>query len=131
MELPDLAVVELDRLESVVTGVIEAGSKLSLTIDPVEYRGFEYHTGVSFTIFAAGVRGELGRGGRYITSSNEPATGFSLYLDSIMRALPDPPSPQKLYLPSEVTAEVAKVLRSDGWITVTGLTPINDISAEA
>ena len=131
LELPDLAVVELDRLESVVTGVIEAGSKLSLTIDPVEYRGFEYHTGVSFTIFAAGVRGELGRGGRYITSSNEPATGFSLYLDSIMRALPDPPSPQKLYLPSEVTSEVAKVLRSDGWITVTGLTPINDISAEA
>ena len=26
---------------------------LTLTVDPVEHRGFEYHTGVSFTLFAA------------------------------------------------------------------------------
>ncbi|MBI36609.1 MAG: ATP phosphoribosyltransferase regulatory subunit [Alphaproteobacteria bacterium] len=131
LELPDLAVVELDRLELVVNGVLDGSINLSLTIDPVEYRGFEYHTGVSFTIFAAGVRGELGRGGRYITSSDEPATGFSLYLDSIMRALPDALNPQKLYLPFEIAAEVSKALRSDGWITVTGLTPITNIAAEA
>ena len=48
-----------------------------LTIDPVEHRGFEYHTGVAFTIYARGVRGELGHGGRYATEANggagEPA----------------------------------------------------------
>ena len=48
-----------------------------------------------------------------------------------MRALPDALNPQKLYLPFEIAAEVSKALRSDGWITVTGLTPITNIAAEA
>lgn len=131
LELPAAAAAEVDRLEAVVTGVGAARSGLSLTLDPVEYRGFEYHTGVSFTVLAAGVRGELGRGGRYITTAGEAATGFSLYLDSIMRALPEPPAPRKLYLPFDMPAAEAFQLRADGWITVAGLAPQTDARAEA
>ena len=78
LELPAAAAAEVKRLEAVFAGVREAHPDLSLTLDPVEYRGFEYHTGVSFTVFAAGVRGELGRGGRYITAAGEAATGWSV-----------------------------------------------------
>lgn len=131
LELPAAAVAEVDRLEAVVAGVRAARGGLSLTLDPVEYRGFEYHTGVSFTVLAAGVRGELGRGGRYITTAGEAATGFSLYLDSIMRALPEPPAAQKLYLPFDMPAAEAGQLRADGWITVAGLAPETDARAEA
>lgn len=131
MELPAAAAAEVDRLEAVVAGIRAARAGLSLTLDPVEYRGFEYHTGVSFTILAAGVRGELGRGGRYITTAGEAATGFSLYLDSIMRALPGPPATRKLYLPFATPAAEAVQLRADGWITVAGLAPETDVRAEA
>ena len=131
LELPELAAAEVGRLEAVVAGVRAAGADLSLTVDPVEYRGFEYHTGVSFTVFAAGVRGELGRGGRYITAAGEAATGFSLYLDSIMRALPEPSPAQKLYLPFGASASEAIPLRAAGWITVAGLAPEVDVRAEA
>jgi ATP phosphoribosyltransferase regulatory subunit len=131
LELPEKAAAEVDRLDAVVAGVRAAGADLSLTVDPVEYRGFEYHTGVSFTVFAAGVRGELGRGGRYITAAGEAATGFSLYLDSIMRALPEPPLAQKLYIPFGAPSAEAGQLRADGWITVSGLVPETDVRTEA
>jgi ATP phosphoribosyltransferase regulatory subunit len=131
LNLPTAAAAEVDRLEAVVAGIRAAGAGLSLTLDPVEYRGFEYHTGVSFTVFAAGVRGELGRGGRYITTAGEAATGFSLYLDSIMRALPNPLEAQMLYVPFGSPPADAVRLRADGWITVAGLAPETDTRAEA
>ena len=63
-------------------------SDVSIAVDAVEHKGFEYHKGVSFTLFAKGVRGELGSGGRY-QSNGETATGFTLYMDTVLRAMPD------------------------------------------
>ena len=131
LELPEMAAAEVDRLEAVVAGVRAAGFDVSITVDPVEYRGFEYHTGISFTIFVAGVRGELGRGGRYITSAGEPATGFSLYLDSIMRALPGIRIKPKLYIPYKTSFSIANKMRSEGWTTINGLTPERSVKEEA
>ena len=59
---------------------------LPLTVDPVEWRGFEYHTGTSFSLFAGGVRTELGRGGRYSVEAGaaaEEAAGCTLYTDTL------------------------------------------------
>ena len=65
-----------------------AAPALTLTIDPVENRGFEYHTGVTFALFAAAAPDELGRGGRYLTEAGEAATGITLFIDAVLRALP-------------------------------------------
>lgn len=131
IELPADARSEVIRLADVVRGVRTALPQISLTLDPVEYRGFEYQTGVSFTVFAEGVRGELARGGRYITDSGEHATGVSLYMDSVMRALPDAESVSRLYLPFDTSVSVAKSCRAEGWITVAGLQAVPDPEAEA
>ena len=63
--LPGAAAAALAHLLEVATLLREAAPELALTIDPIEWRGFEYHTGTSFSLFAGGVRTELGRGGRY------------------------------------------------------------------
>jgi ATP phosphoribosyltransferase regulatory subunit len=104
---------------------------LPLTLDPVEYRGFEYHTGVSFTLFAEGVRGELGRGGRYITGAGEAATGVSLYMDSILRALPAPTPGDRLYLPYGTPFRDGVAFRDAGWITVAAMASESDATAGA
>ncbi|MBO6783476.1 MAG: ATP phosphoribosyltransferase regulatory subunit, partial [Alphaproteobacteria bacterium] len=114
IDLPDAARSEVDRVASVISAVRAALPDLSLTLDPVEYRGFEYQTGVSFTLFAEGVRGELGRGGRYVTDAGEPATGVSLYMDSIMRAAPDAPRPRRIYLPPDIPFSAGRDLRAEG-----------------
>ena len=132
LDLPAEAAAECDRLEQVVGLIRAAAPALTLTVDPVEHRGFEYQTGLSFTVFARGVRGEMGRGGRYHVAQNgEPATGFSLFLDSVLRALPRPDNGQSLYLPHGVDAARGMALRAEGWITVAGLAPETDPAAEA
>ena len=88
---------DIDRLIAVVEGVMSAVddlglSSVQLTIDPLERSVFEYHKGVSFTLFQKGARSELGRGGRYYFDSPEgqnTAIGFTLYMDSLRRILPD------------------------------------------
>jgi ATP phosphoribosyltransferase regulatory subunit len=126
-----------DRISAVVALVREAAPGLTLTVDPVERRGFEYQTGVSFTFFAPGVRGELGRGGRYLAGSaaggeaGEAATGFTLYMDSVLRALPLPRSRARLLVPLGTPAAAAVRLRAAGWLTVAGLAPAGDLRAEA
>jgi ATP phosphoribosyltransferase regulatory subunit len=117
----------------VVTRVGAALPNLAVTVDPVENRGFEYHTGISFTFFARGVRGELGRGGRYRTGNGggEPATGVTLYTDTILRALPLQKPPRRLYVPAGGDGAAAKRLRGEGWVTVVGLAPVGDPAAEA
>jgi len=108
---------------------------LTLTIDPGEFAGFDYKTGVGFALFAQGVRGELGRGGRYeiggANGDGEPATGFSVYLDSLLRAVPPPKAARRLYLPAGTPADLAAGLRAEGWRTVQGLETVAEPRAEA
>ncbi len=131
IDLPFPAKDERQRLTDVVDLVQAALPNIMITIDPVEHRGFEYHTGLSFTLFARGVRGEIGRGGRYCAGANESATGFSLFLDSIMRAVPDPQDQARVFLPFGLPSDQAAAIRSEGWIGVAGLLPADDARQEA
>ena len=133
LDLPPAAAAERARLIAVVAAVQRAAPDLGLTIDPVENCGFEYHTGVSFTLFARGVRGELGRGGRYRTGNGhgEPATGFTLYTDTVLRALPGQPPRPRLYVPLGGDGVAAARRRGEGWATVAGLAAVADAAAEA
>ncbi|MAZ02319.1 MAG: ATP phosphoribosyltransferase regulatory subunit [Sneathiella sp.] len=131
LSLPPESAAQVEGLKRVVEQLETAAPELTLTIDPGEYRGFEYQTGLSFTVFARGVRGELGRGGRYLLMDGEPASGFTLFLDSLMRAVPRKVTDDRLYLPFGTSLEAGYGLRQDGWKTVAGLAPEQDIEAEA
>lgn len=131
LKLPKGAAAMIARLGDLVGRLKSDAPQLVLTVDPGEYRGFEYQTGLGFTLFARGVRGELGRGGRYETSAGEPAIGFSVYLDSLMRGLPKASEPDRLFLPFETPATIARRCRAEGWRTVRALAPAANIRAEA
>jgi ATP phosphoribosyltransferase regulatory subunit len=137
--LPARARAERIRLGAVLDGLAVAAPDLKVTVDPVENRGFEYHTGISFTFFAGGPSargplGELGRGGRYEAgdpAAPEPATGFTLYTDTILQVLPEVISPRRVLLPLGADRARAGVLRRTGWVTVAALDPAGDWRAEA
>ena len=137
MTLPKSAAAERDRLLAVVDAVAGALRDVTVTVDPVEHRGFEYHQGVSFTLFARGVRGELGRGGRYETGGRTNggdgalATGMTLFMDSVMRSLPPAEPARRLFVPYGTEPMVGAGLREEGWVTVSGLGPGEDPMAEA
>lgn len=135
MDLGTDAAIERTTLSEVATLLGKAAPDTQITIDPVENRGFEYHSGVTYTFFARGVRGELGSGGRYMsengTEQGEPATGFTLFMDSILRALPRPEQQARIYLPKGADLSAADTLRHDGWATISGLDIFEDDELEA
>jgi ATP phosphoribosyltransferase regulatory subunit len=131
LDLPDDTARECARLLEVAEGLAAKLPGLAVTIDPVEKRGTDYEIGIGFTFFASGVAGELGRGGRYATDTSEPATGFTLYTDTILLAEPVQPAARRLFVPTGTPAATARRCRDDGWITVPDLASAGDAIAEA
>lgn len=137
LDLPAAADGDRQRLTEVVRLIRAGAPRLMLTVDPVEHRGFEYQTGISFTLFSRGVSGELGRGGRYragakgAETQGEPATGFTLYLDTVLRAVPDPAPCPRVFLPVDTQDADGARLRSEGWVTVRALESFDEPAAEA
>jgi ATP phosphoribosyltransferase regulatory subunit len=129
--LPPVARALADDLAATVAAIRARAPMLRLTIDPVEFRGLRYHTGVSITIFAPGRHEELGRGGRYLSGDAEPATGLTLYPDAILRVAPPRQPRPRLYVPLGADQDDAARLRRLGYATVAGLAPTDDTAAEA
>jgi ATP phosphoribosyltransferase regulatory subunit len=126
--LPPGATLLAERLAATVAEIRARAPGLKLTVDPIEFRGFRYHTGVSLTVYAPGRHEELGRGGRYLSGDSEPATGLTLYPDAVLRAAPPRAARRRAYLPVGLDGSG---LRAQGFATVAGLDPVADPAAEA
>jgi ATP phosphoribosyltransferase regulatory subunit len=115
----------LDAIEAVVAGL---PADLRVTLDPTERHGFEYQSWFGFSIFSAHTLGEIGRGGSY-RIGDEPAIGFSAYIDPLIDAGLAQGERRRLFLPLGTLPQKAAALRAEGWVTVAALT--DDDSAEA
>ena len=120
-----------NRLAEAVSAIRARAPALRLTVDPVEFRGFRYETGVSVTIYAPGRHEELGRGGRYVCGATEPATGLTLFPDAVLRAAPARQARQRLYVPAGASQDEAAGMRRLGYATIAALSPDSDAEAEA
>ena len=120
------------RLAGVRAIVAAIGDRVTLTLDPTERHGFEYQSWIGFSIFVDGVRGEVGRGGSYTIlrgdGREEPAVGFSLYLDPIAAGIAPAPR-DRIFLPLGTPASVGERLRADGTATIAALAPDDDAAA--
>ena len=130
-DLPPASAALCGQLRDVVQAIQAQAPGLRLTLDPIEFRGFRYHTGVCVTVFAPGRHEELGRGGRYVSGEAEPATGLTLFPDALLRALPPSPSRRRVFLPWAAPAMDAAALRAEGYATVPALSDLPDPAAEA
>ncbi len=137
IDLPPQAAKQRAHLSAVIDGILTARPDLALTLDPVESRGFEYHSGVTFSVFARGVMGELGRGGRYqaeaakANGTSEAATGLTLFMDMVMQAVPTKDDVETVFLPFNTPASEALALRNDGWRTKAALDQTDNAGDEA
>lgn len=104
------------------------GGAVTMTVDPLESKGFEYEVAPSFTLFAHGIRGELGRGGFYeaVFDLNgrqlhrEAANGFTLYMDSMLRAIAKPVKLPRVFVPGDTAWADVKSLQEQGYMVVRG-----------
>lgn len=130
LDLPVAAAALRERAGAVLALVKSALPDLQLTVDPVESRGFEYQSGVAFTLFSREISAELGRGGRYL-ADGEPAVGATLFMDTLLDVMPEPEAPRSVFVPAGTPRAVARDLRAQGWRTVAGLAKVADPAQEA
>jgi ATP phosphoribosyltransferase regulatory subunit len=131
LPLPATARGEWLTLVAAAKAVRAALPKLSITVDAVENRGFEYHTGLTFSVFAAGSQREIGRGGRYRLPSGEAATGATLFIDALLPAAPTTAASKRVYAPRGTARGDIVALQDKGWAVVAALAEGADLAAEA
>ncbi|OUJ01962.1 ATP phosphoribosyltransferase [Acetobacter orientalis] len=135
LTLPPKARAILQRLIDAVAAIAEQAPDLRLTIDPVEFRGWKYHTGVCVTVFAVGRAEELGRGGRYLCNDNEPACGLTFRPDVLFRMIPAAKALPRVYVAHGADRATAAALRAKGYATLAALPATagqqGDVQAEA
>ena len=76
----------LKPLEDLAKALTSQFPEIQIRCEPFEQRGFAFQTGPSFALYAASFRGEIGRGGSYV-SNGESCFGFTLYRDALLDAL--------------------------------------------
>ena len=123
----DTRLAGIDAIAAAIDG------RARLTLDPTERHGFEYQSWVGFSLFAGGVRGEIGRGGTYTVvhpyGGEEAAVGFSLYLDPLVDAGLGQVATRRLFVPRGTNPKAAAGLRADGWTTIAALSDTDDAAA--
>jgi ATP phosphoribosyltransferase regulatory subunit len=110
------------RLDGLAQIAAHIGDAARITLDPTERHGFEYQSWFGFTLYADGLRRAAGRGGTYrIAGSDEAATGFTLYLDRLADAAPQPEAKPLIWLPFGHDVAAATSLRAGGARTLAQL----------
>ncbi|MBS1064211.1 ATP phosphoribosyltransferase regulatory subunit [Gluconobacter wancherniae] len=130
VDFPEKIRGHFDRLKASVDAIRERSPELRLTIDPVDVRGWRYHTGLCVTVFSTTSREELGRGGRYL-AGQEAACGLTLRPQALLRAAPVPDARPRCYVPVDLARADLVELHGSGFATVAALGRDQDPAAEA
>jgi len=128
------AAVQLPAFPEIVTALqdlarLAAASELPVTIDLADLRGYQYHSGAAFAVYAPGMPNALALGGRYdevgaAFGRARPATGFSMDLRDLARVIGPSPAVRGILAPcSDERALMAKIaeLRAAGEVVVQAL----------
>lgn len=115
------------RIAAIETIAAILGGGVRITLDPTERHGFEYQSWIGFSLFGDLLSGEAGRGGSYTIvhadGREEPALGFSLYLDPLVDAGLMQVEQRRVFVPQGGDKAVAARLRDNGWTTIAAIGP--------
>jgi ATP phosphoribosyltransferase regulatory subunit len=102
---------------------------MPITVDLADLRGYHYHSGVVFAAYCSGLPNAVALGGRYDQVGKafgraRPATGFSIYMRELVRALPSAEELGAILAPfpgdAALATEVAR-LREQGEVVIADL----------
>jgi len=89
LKIDNSNILEIDKLNNIYKKLVLKFPKNNFFLDLTEFDDKNYHKSTRFTFFSKNIRGEIARGGRYTARNGniaEEATGFTCYMDTILRA---------------------------------------------
>ena len=112
---------EIFNIENIIKIFLKRNKSVNIFLDLCEIDNKNYHSGVRYTFFAHDVRGEIARGGRYFVNSSlnkNDATGFTCYMDTILRASSLVIIQKKILVPFKVSKSKIKELLEKNYAIV-------------
>jgi ATP phosphoribosyltransferase regulatory subunit len=108
---------------------LSGNGTIPVSVDLADLRGYHYHSGVVFAAYAPGIANAIALGGRYDEVGKafgraRPATGFSMDLRDLARAVPEANGPAAIRAPygsDPALAAAIRKLREAGEIVVVRL----------
>ena len=99
-----------------------------ISVDLLDHRGFEYYTGITFSIFCLNSSKEVCRGGRYLTSKDKDAVGSTFFLNQFLQFKNITKNNKKRILISynSMFDKNLPELRKKGWVTIQNIDKDND-----
>jgi len=99
-----------------------------ISVDLLDHRGFEYYTGITFSIFCLNSSKEVCRGGRYLTSKDKDAVGSTFFLNQFLQFKNISKNNKKKILVSynSIFDKNLFELRKKGWVTIQNFSSKND-----
>ncbi len=90
-----------------------------ISVDLLDHRGFEYYSGITFSIFCLNSSKEVCRGGRYMTKKNDSAVGSTFFLNQFTELKNTKINSKKILISKDslFNKKLLK-LRKEGWITI-------------
>ncbi len=102
-----------------IAELIKISKNDSINIDLFEIqKNKKYYEGIKFNFFAKGVRGEIAGGGRYklkYGKNSEEATGYTCYMDTILRASSFENKNKMILVPFNINDKLKKILIKKGF----------------
>ena len=130
LKLDGMLLEAREYLLKVINIIRENDYSINISIDPLENRGFKYHSGLTFTIFSEMFKGEVVKGGSYNTLSGETATGCTIYTEKIYSQPDDDPINDLVYIPYLNMVEADNLIQK-GFKVIFGSTLTNNFDQEA
>ena len=99
-----------------------------ISIDLLDHKGFEYYTGITFSIFCLNSSKEVCRGGRYLTSKNKDAVGSTFLLNQflLIKNIIKKNKKRILISKNSIFENNLSKLRKKGWVTIQYIGDDND-----
>ena len=121
---------EINNIKKIIKAFSFMNQNVNIFLDLCEIDDKNYHSGIRFTFFAKNVRGEIARGGRYFVKNskqNNEATGFTCYMDSILRASSTTIKQKKIMVPFDTSKTKIKALITKDFIVIRHFSNLKDI----
>ena len=124
---------EIDNLLEIHKSINKKYKNINFNIDFTEYKIDSYYSGTNFTVFAKNVRGEIASGGRYLTNNRngEFATGFTCYMDTILRASSYTLKQNRILVPFDTNKTQIQKLINKNFIIERSLNSVEKLSVVA
>ena len=109
---------EINNIHNIVESSLNNKKNINFFLDLCEIDDKNYHSGARFTFFAQDIRGEIARGGRYFVKNSKKqnvATGFTCYMDTILKASSATVAYKRILIPFKISQNKITELRKKGF----------------